>query len=541
MFFASIFRPRMSRLRWMAWTAVMLAAWVSLPPVHAQNESNVVALQNVTLIDLHSGQLRSGQTVLWERSRIVAVGPGTTVRLPPEARVLQGGGRFLLPGLWDMHVHLWLNQSEDGPQEGMLPSFIAHGVTAVRDMGDADFLRSTVPLKKRWDAEARAGLRVGPRVIAAGSIAIDGPQGVDDSQPSFVGAATPADARKLVRALVDEGSADFIKVYSRIPRDSYFAMMDEARRAGILVAGHKPLAVSFIEAADAGQKSMEHAREILLDSFPGATQLQRNPTERNQPPARLRAVLDSHDPRMLRDIFAAMIRNDAYYVPTHLTRLFDWKAAARDQAYLNDPRLQRLPSTMQARVRGDVERTQARVSASGDADIYRAFFEKGLEVTRQAHEAGVKIMAGTDAGDSYCFHGSGLHDELAWMVKAGMSPLAVLRAATFVPAEYHGPFQGLRSHRARQARRHGAARSQPAARYRQHSLDPCRGIQRPSIRARVAGRDGALAAADWPAFELHPALSPRNQPDAPDNIVPTLSIRRGGTQASYLELPIAAP
>jgi len=427
------------RLIRFAWTVGLVLLIGAIPEMAcAQQDTDLIALQNVTLIDLRSGELRGGQMVVWERSRIVAVGPAATMRTSPQTRVIQGNGRFLLPGLWDMHVHLLLNRSADGPQEGMLSSFIAHGVTAVRDMSDTDFSRSAVPLKKRWDWEARAGLRVGPRVVAAGSIAIDGAQDNDDSKPTFLTAATPADARKLVRALVDEGAADFIKIYSRIPRDSYFALMDEASRAGIIAAGHKPLAVSFVEAADAGQKSMEHAREMLLDSFPGAAELQRNPKERNLPVSRLREILDSHDPQMLRDIFAAMIRNDAYYVPTHLTRLFDWKAAERDQAYLNDPRLRLLPAATRARVRADVERTQARVSRPGDAGIYRAFFEKGLEVTRLAHQAGVKIMAGTDAGDSYCFHGSSLHDELAWMVKAGMSPLAVLRAATVVPAEYIG-------------------------------------------------------------------------------------------------------
>jgi hypothetical protein len=177
---------------------------------------------------------------------------------------------------------------------------------------------------------------------------------------------------------------------------------------------------------------------MILDSFPGALDLQRNPAERNLPPTRLSEILKAHDPRMLREIFDAMIRNDAYYTPTHLTRLFDWKASAADPAYLDDQRRHLLPEELRESATEDVKRTQKRASSPGDAEIYRAFFEKGLDVTRQAYEAGVKIMAGTDAGDSYCFHGSSLHDELGWMVKAGLPTLAVLRAATIVPAEYVG-------------------------------------------------------------------------------------------------------
>jgi imidazolonepropionase-like amidohydrolase len=425
---------------WLPRIAMLWLLAMSGGLVQAQQRTDRLALQNVTIIDLRDGALHVDQTVIWDRSRITTVGPSARVRVPSDTRVIDGTGRFVMPGLWDMHVHLWPNQTGDEPREDILPALIAHGVTAVRDMSDEDYLHSTVSFKKRWDTEARAGLRVGPRIVAAGSIAIDGPASLDGNggRPTFIGVATPADARKLVRLLVDEGSADFIKMYSRIPRDSYFALMDEARHAGIRVAGHKPLAVSFIEAADAGQQSMEHAREILFDSFPGAAALQRSPAERNLSPTRLKEIVEKHDPRMLSEIFAAMTRNDAYYVPTHLTRLFDWKAAARDLAYLNDPRLRRLPEKVQASAREDVERTQARASAPGDAEVYRAFFEKGLQVTAQAHAAGVKVMAGTDSGDSYCFHGSSLHDELGWMVKAGMTPLAVLRAATVVPAEYVG-------------------------------------------------------------------------------------------------------
>lgn len=424
--------------RWW-WPAI---AWLGLAgawDVSAQTEADVVAFQDVTLIDLRNGELHPNQTVVWERSRIVAAGPAATVRLAPHTQIIRAAGRFLLPGLWDMHVHV--------PSEEFLPLFIANGVTAVRDMSDVDeqedYRRSAVQAKRRWDAEARAGLRVGPRIVALGTFTVNGhaPSQENGLRPQFLGATTPAAARKLVRFFVDEGSADFIKVYSGIPRDAYFALMDEARRAGIVVSGHKPLAVSYVEAADAGQRSIEHAREMLLDSFPGALELQRNPAERNLPPARLRPILDAHEPRMLHDILAAMRRNGTYYVPTHLTRLFDWKAAARDSAYLDDPRLRNLPQAAQKAIREDVASTQARAPTPEDAAIYRAFFEKGLDVTRQAHEAGVRIMAGTDAGDSYCFHGSGLHDELAWMAQSGLSPLTVLQAATVVPAEYVGRSQ----------------------------------------------------------------------------------------------------
>lgn len=415
-------------------------ALVAMALVYGANgraaDSDVVALKSVTIVDLDSGTLQSNQTVVWERSRIVSVGADNLVTVPADAKTISGKGKFLIPGLWDMHVHVSASQRDrEHTEKTTLPQFIAYGVTSIRDMSDGggeDYRETQVPTKRRWDVEARAGLRAGPRIVAAATSLVNGPDGL---KPEFLNASNAAEARKLVRFFKDEGAADFIKVYSNIPRDAYFALMDEARRAGIPVAGHKPLAVSYVEAADAGQRSMEHAREILTDSFAGAQALRLAPN-RNLPPERLKEILAAHDPVMLREIFAAMIRNDAYYTPTHLTRLFDWKASAKDQAYLTDPRLQRLTEAAREGTRKDVEQTQKRASRPEDADIYRAFFEKGLEVTGQAQRAGVNILAGTDAGDSYCFPGSSLLDELGWLVKAGLTPLQALRAATVTPARY---------------------------------------------------------------------------------------------------------
>jgi cytosine/adenosine deaminase-related metal-dependent hydrolase len=411
------------------------------------DDADISALEGVTVVDLQSGELRTDQTVLWQRSRIVASGPSRSVVVPPQAQRFSGAGRFVIPGLWDMHVHV--GTPEAAADELTLPMFIAHGVTSVRDMSDyiagPDYRYSGAITTRRWDAEARAGLRIGPRVISTASLVVDGPWLTRrrPNLPTFFGTPTPQDARELVRYIVDETTVDTIKVYSGIPRQSYFALMDEAHKAGITVVGHKPLAVSFIEAVNAGQRSIEHAREILLDSFPDAAQLQRDfeatqppPTEREQLPAMLQRIVNEHDPKMLQAIFAAMKRNGTYYVPTHVTRRFDWLAVAGDPRLLNDPRLQLIHPTAVTRALKDVEQMRTRASGDKDAAAYRAFFEKGLEVTRLAYRAGVNVMAGTDMGDSFCFPGSSLLDELSLMVSSGLSPLEVLRTATLTPARY---------------------------------------------------------------------------------------------------------
>lgn len=410
-------------------------------------DSGIVALEHVTIVDLQAGKLHPDQTVVWQRSRIMVTGPSQSVTIPAQARRVDGKDRFVMPGLWDMHVHV--GTLESAADELTLPMFIAHGVTSVRDMSDyiagPDYRYSGAITTKRWDAEARAGLRVGPRIVSTASRVVDGPWLTRrrPELPSFLGAPTPEEARELVRYIVDETPVDSIKVYSGIPRASFFALMDEARKEGITVVGHKPLGVSFIEAVNAGQKSVEHAREILLDSFPGAAQLQRDfearqapPSERDQLPAMLRKIVQEHDPRMLLAIFAAMKKNDAYYVPTHITRRFDWLAVSGDQQMLNDPRLQLIHPTAVKRALKDVEQMRARASGPTDAETYQAFFRKGIEVTRLAYQAGVNVMAGTDTGDSFCFPGSSLLDELELMASSGLPAVDVLRTATITPARY---------------------------------------------------------------------------------------------------------
>ncbi|WP_129780699.1 amidohydrolase family protein [Peristeroidobacter soli] len=424
-----------------------LVSFLACAPAVRADDSSILALEHVTVVDVQAGRLLPDQTVVWQRSRIMAAGPSKGVAVPPGAQRVDGKGRFVMPGLWDMHVHV--GTPEAAADELTLPMFIAHGVTAVRDMSDyiagPDYRYSGAMTTKRWDAEARAGLRVGPRVVSTASLVVDGPGLIRrrPQLPAFLGAGTPEEARELVRYIVDQTAVDTIKVYSGIPRASFFALMDEARLRGITVVGHKPLAVDFIEAVNAGQRSIEHAREILLDSFPGAAELQRDfearqapAGERDQPPAMLKKIVREHDPKMLQAIFAALKEHDAYYVPTHLTRRFDWLAVADDRRMLNDPRLQLIHPTAVTRAMKDVEQTRARASGPEDAAAYKAFFDKGLEVTRLAYRAGVNVMAGTDTGDSFCFPGSALLEELELMASSGLSPAEVLRAATITPARY---------------------------------------------------------------------------------------------------------
>jgi uncharacterized protein YciI len=221
----------------------------------AQAAPRTVAIRAATLVDVTDGSLRADQTVLIEGNRIVAVGPGRVVPIPGDADVMDAAGGYLIPGLWDMHVHSVANIALDMPvtwvaaMDWHFPLFLAWGVTAVRNMNDGTgdvSLRLTNSAKRRLKTHELSG----PRLLASGP-SIDGEPALGSSSAIVRNAA---EARAAVDALADSG-ADFIKVYENLSRDAYFAIMDQARRRGIPVDGHVPFRVTPVEAADAGRAS----------------------------------------------------------------------------------------------------------------------------------------------------------------------------------------------------------------------------------------------------------------------------------------------
>ncbi|MGH9866472.1 MAG: amidohydrolase family protein, partial [Candidatus Acidiferrales bacterium] len=214
-----------------------------------------IALTHVTVIDMTGAPPKSDMTVVIQTDRIVAVGRSSKTHPPKNARIIDARHKYLIPGLWDMHIHNFF-----GPNRSFYSLYIANGVTGVRDMGgewkyyDADEqeLRAGRPLNGRWPA---------PRMVAAGVI-LDGKPPV---HPTDVSVTNAEEARAAVDMCKGHG-VDFIKVYNLLNRESYFAIADEAKKDGLPFVGHVPFTVSAADASDAGQKSIEHSDGILLAS-----------------------------------------------------------------------------------------------------------------------------------------------------------------------------------------------------------------------------------------------------------------------------------
>jgi hypothetical protein len=242
-------------------TPVVLFAAAVTATVEAQPASvgrdRPFVLTRVIVIDTRSGDTTREMSVSVLGNRITAIAPTSEFKPPGGFRVIDAAGKFLIPGLWDMHAHvgdpeLWPANVTPAEFEAVFPVLIANGVTGVRDMGGG------LEELHHWKERVRLGQLLGPRIVAAGPIV----DGVFPAWQPILRVVTEAAGRDAVRSLARRG-ADLIKVYDSIPRETYFAMASEAARLGIPVAGHVPELVSAAEASDAGQRSIEHLSGIL--------------------------------------------------------------------------------------------------------------------------------------------------------------------------------------------------------------------------------------------------------------------------------------
>jgi hypothetical protein len=384
-----------------------------------------LALAHVTIVDVESGALRADQTVLIRDGRIAWTGPAGEARIPAGARVVDASGKYAIPGLWDMHVHT----SREGRAAHFWPQFVAYGVTGVREMG------SYLDSLQYWRARARQPGSGAPRIVYSSPM-------LDGDPPAWRHGYGVADSAAAVAA-VDSMVAlrfDFLKVYSRLSRDAYFSIARRAREHGIPFAGHVPDEVTPLEASDAGQRSIEHlGDDLFIACLPGGQALfDAFITARNSgaPEDSARAIfhrlteiaLRGPDAATCRPMFERFAANGTWITPTLAVH---WGQHPPDELAA-DPRLRFVPRALARRW------VEGRDSGE-ESEIERRINEQMARLVGLAQQAGVGILAGTDASDEpYVFAGSGVHDEMALMVDAGLTPLQALRTATLNPARYLG-------------------------------------------------------------------------------------------------------
>lgn len=389
-------------------------------------------ISNVTVIDVVAGRAAPDRAVAVKGDRIVAVLPTAVAVAPADARVIDGTGKYIIPGLWDMHAHL---------ADPSFPAwFLRYGVTGLRHMFGANpfyqYARPTAPTEPH------------PRVLVAQHL-LDGPDTVFTwpANRNVVTALSAKAARAAVREIKDKRN-DFLKVYSALPREAYFAALEESRAVGLAVAGHVPRSLTVAEASDAGQHTIEHLDGVALQC---STLEDRHHTRLRggngfgkgfDAATGWRVYLEAHetfDPDRADRLFKKFVANGTWHVPT-LTQ-------TRQMARLADPDAipasveRELPVFLATLWKRQITPSgvsvafplSIRLDRTGLAERERLFRGDQALVGRM-HRAGVGLLAGTDATAPLVVPGLALHDELALLVEAGLTPTEALRTATINPA-----------------------------------------------------------------------------------------------------------
>ena len=336
--------------------------------------------------------------------------------------MIEGRGKYLIPGLWDAHVHALWDANRPGQ---FFPLFLANGVTSVREMG------GPMPAAEQavWRQRVADGEIIGPDLIVPGPF-VDGPHPI---WPGSIAVADAPQARKAVDDL-QASRMDFIKVYSQVPREAYFALADEARAKHIPFAGHVPLDIDADEASNAGQLSIEHLMGVLLASSSSGDELKKqlragaNINQLND------ALVNTFDVARATALFKLFVRNGTWQVPTLTIR--HARPFLADLAAARDSRLQYMAKSI---TDGWTPRDDPRQPGTQAAiESRKRLYAKELDAVGLMHRDGVRIVAGTDTPNPYCFPGFSLHEELALLVDAGLTPMEALQAATRDPAQMTG-------------------------------------------------------------------------------------------------------
>jgi len=271
------------------------------------NQQKTLVFTHVTVIDATGAPAKTDMTVVVKGELIEALGKTGRLAVPQDGQVVDATGKFLIPGLWDMHVHPWLGKN-------YLALFTANGVTGIRVMAGE-------PEHHEWRKEISAGKLIGPRMVISSPV-VDGPKPAHDS---FSVVSSEEEGRQLVREFKKAG-ADFIKVYSYLPRDAYLAIADEAKKQGIPFAGHVPVSIRVAEASDAGQQSIEHCPFVSLAcSTEGEEELKKKLKETlntrlfslSHMRARVKQMANiTYSEKKAAELFARFVKNDTWVCPT---------------------------------------------------------------------------------------------------------------------------------------------------------------------------------------------------------------------------------
>lgn len=400
---------------------------------------HAICIQNITTIDPAEGS-KEGQTVIIKEGKILRIAPTSGLKLSTKNQIIDGTGKYLIPGLWDAHVHF---AYMDYLAPRMFDLFLLYGITSVRDTG------GEIMFVKKWKDAALAHPTDAPRVMIAGPLLDGMPNVYDGSDPGHpplsIGSGSVEALEKLVHKL-DSLDVDFLKAYEMLSPEQYYKLMEMAKRLGYKVTGHVPLSMDVTGASNAGLNSMEHMRNLELSCASNAEELliQRHAMlnkGRNMPGGELRSSIHAaqrekavanYDEKKADEIIQVLLKNQTWQIPTLTLNTSQARPPYARPEWQES--FEYLPDTTRDRWRAILKAGEAQ-----PASPFRQNYSQWMmAMAGKLHKAGVPIMAGTDTPIAFLTPGLSLHEELVSLVEAGLSTQEALKAATINPAIYFG-------------------------------------------------------------------------------------------------------
>lgn len=428
---------RAAMLRLALWSAVLLGATAGI--VCAREPVTPIAFVGVNVVDVTNGEIRRNTTVLIEGQRITRVTDrADRTPLPARTRQIRAEGKFLIPGLWDMHVHSFLDEHDP---DWMAPLFIANGVTGVRDMG------TFIPLTRvrRLREQILAGERVGPRMVIAGPLL----NGFNSVWNDPKGLPDPRELSRALQTLKSQG-ADFVKIYALMTPETYAQVISESRRLGLPVSGQVPETIAASEAADSGQRSIEHLDKIVLGCSTIEPEILaiKEDILRSMPmradegflnqlyptPEEIAQMLSSMDGDRCEQLVQRLAKTHTAIVPTLvLSHMY-----SEHQGVARDERVKYIPRSV--RQAWGVTDEQIHRGLRDHQALIDTLDQVSRQLLRPMYHAGVPLLAGTHTAaiTPFIYPGFSLHDELQSMARAGVRAIDALRSATIEPARALG-------------------------------------------------------------------------------------------------------
>ncbi|NVK82808.1 MAG: amidohydrolase family protein [Cytophagia bacterium] len=388
-------------------------------------ESVDILITHAEVIDVETGEILSDQMIGINDGTIAFIS-GDYSKSYDAKETIEADGKYVIPGLWDMHIHFRGGEELIEENENLIPLFLANGITGVREAG-GDMTNKIF----EWQDAIKAGTMVGPKIFTSGP-KLDGPGG---TWAGSIPVTTQEEAVKAVDSLINLGS-DFVKLYdSRISRDAYIWILEEAKRRGIKTSGHMPFSVMLEEAVNAGLGSVEHLyyvlkgtsteeQEVTNDVIAGKANFWGS---MNRLMATTSDVQEQAAFNLLRD-------NGTYVVPTlYIGNVLTYlkEVDHSDDKYLNyvgDGIIDTYQGRIRSALNANDDYTQMRINLNNTF----------VNLVPKLHEAGVTLLAGSDCGasNSYVYPGESLHGELKALVDAGLPEIEAIKAATINGAKF---------------------------------------------------------------------------------------------------------